>query len=301
MNIKSSRHSEASIADLSPEIRKNLLSWGLSHNFPSHISQKITQSDGRSYFSFSSTTAFLLLTLAIMVTAGASAQTATEIIDRANLKMQGNTNQAEMVMKIIRPDWSREVSMKSWAMGTDYSLVLITAPARDKGTAFLKRGNELWNWQPTINRVIKMPPSMMMQSWMGSDFTNDDLVKESSVVEDYTHEILKDTTINGRESWKIELIPKEDAAVVWGKVEAYIDKKDYLQLLFKYYDEDGYLINTMVMSDIRELGGRTIPALLEMIPADNRDQKTVIDYKSLQFDTPIEESFFSIQNMKRVR
>ena len=236
-----------------------------------------------------------------MVTAGASAQTATEIIDRANLKMQGNTNQAEMVMKIIRPDWSREVSMKSWAMGTDYSLVLITAPARDKGTAFLKRGNELWNWQPTINRVIKMPPSMMMQSWMGSDFTNDDLVKESSVVEDYTHEILKDTTINGRESWKIELIPKEDAAVVWGKVEAYIDKKDYLQLLFKYYDEDGYLINTMVMSDIRELGGRTIPALLEMIPADNRDQKTVIDYKSLQFDTPIEESFFSIQNMKRVR
>ncbi len=301
MNIKSSRHSEAFSADLSPEIRKNLLSWGLSHNFPSHISQKITQRDGRSYFSFSSTTAFLLLTLAIMVTAGASAQTATEIIDRANLKMQGNTNQAEMVMKIIRPDWSREVSMKSWAMGTDYSLVLITAPARDKGTAFLKRGNELWNWQPTINRVIKMPPSMMMQSWMGSDFTNDDLVKESSVVEDYTHEILKDTTINGRESWKIELIPKEDAAVVWGKVEAYIDKKDYLQLLFKYYDEDGYLINTMVMSDIRELGGRTIPALLEIIPADNRDQKTVIDYKSLQFDTPIEESFFSIQNMKRVR
>lgn len=229
------------------------------------------------------------------------AQNATEIIDRANQRMQGESNEAEMVMKIVRPDWSREITMKSWAKGTDYSLVLITAPARDQGTAFLKREKELWNWQPTIDRVIKMPPSMMMQSWMGSDFTNDDLVRQSSVVEDYTHELIKDTVIAGYESWKIELTPKENAPVVWGKIEAYIEKENYLQLLFNYYDEEGYLVNTMVMSDIQEMGGRLIPVKMEMIPADNPDQKTVILYKHLKFNTPIDNAFFSLQNMKRVR
>lgn len=231
----------------------------------------------------------------------ASAQTATEIIDKANQKMQGKTNKAEMVMKVVRPDWSREITMKSWSKGNGYSLVLITAPARDKGTSFLKRGNELWNWQPSIDRVIKMPPSMMSQSWMGSDFTNDDLVKQSSIVEDYHHKILKDTTIGKYKAWKIELIPKEDAAVVWGKVEAYIDKSDYLQLLLKYYDEDGYLVNTLQMSNVKEMGGRTIPTVMEMIPTDNPDQKTVIEYKDIEFNIPIDDSFFSIQNMKRIR
>jgi outer membrane lipoprotein-sorting protein len=142
---------------------------------------------------------------------------------------------------------------------------------------------------------------MMMQSWMGSDFTNDDLVKESSIVRDYTHELKGDTTINTRNAWKIELIPKEEAAVVWGRIEAYITKDDYLQLLVKYYDEDDYLINTMVMSDIREIGGRIIPTKMEMIPAENPDQRTVIIYKDIEFEIDIDEKFFSMQNMKRVR
>lgn len=196
----------------------------------------------------------LFLIFLLAVSQNVLAQDATEIIRKANDRMQGESNQAEMVMKIVRPDWSREITMKSWARGTDYSLVLITAPARDQGTSFLKRKNELWNWQPTIDRVIKMPPSMMMQSWMGSDFTNDDLVRQSSIVQDYTHELLKDTIIEGRDAWKIELIPKENAPVVWGKIEAYIGKGDYNQLLFKYFDEDGFLVNTMILSQIKEMG-----------------------------------------------
>jgi len=231
----------------------------------------------------------------------ASAQTALEIIKKADEKMQGENGYAEMVMKIVRPDWSREITMNSWAKNQDYSLILITGPARDKGTAFLKRGKEMWNWQPSIDRVIKMPPSMMMQSWMGSDFTNDDLVRQSSIVTDYTHELLGDTTIQNRKCWKMELTPKEDAPVVWGKIEAYIDQKDYLQLLIKYYDEDEYLVNTMVLSDIRELGGRTLPTHMEMIPAENPDQKTVIDYVARSFDTNQPDDFFSIQNLKRIR
>ncbi len=231
----------------------------------------------------------------------ASAQTALEIIRKADEKMQGENGYAEMVMKIVRPDWSREITMKSWTKNQDFSLILITGPARDKGTAFLKRGKEMWNWQPSIDRVIKMPPSMMMQSWMGSDFTNDDLVRQSSIVTDYTHELLADTTVVGRKCWKMTLTPKEDAPVVWGKIEAYIDQKDYLQLLIKYFDEDEYLVNTMALSDIKEIGGRTLPTHMEMIPAENPDQMTVIDYVARSFDTNQSDDFFSIQNLKRIR
>lgn len=231
----------------------------------------------------------------------ARTESARDIIRKADEKMRGESSQAEMVMQIVRPDWSREIVMKSWSKGTEKSLVLITAPARDKGTAFLKRDRELWNWQPGIDRVVKMPPSMMMQSWMGSDFTNDDLVKESSIVEDYTHRIIGDTTIDGMKAWKIEMLPKENAPVVWGKIHIYIDKKDYLQLLVRYFDEDGEPASTMRLSDIRKMDGRLMPARMEMVPADNKNNRTVIIYRSIDFDVSIDDSFFSIQNMKKLR
>ena len=247
---------------------------------------------------------YLILALVVMlvmpsITMGQ--MTARQIIDEADKKMQGNSSSSEMLMEIVRPDWKREIGIKGWALDKEYSLMLITSPARDKGSAFLKREKEIWNWQPSIDRVIKLPPSMMMQSWMGSDFTNDDLVKESSIVRDYDHELVGDTTMIDRDTWIIELIPKEDAAVVWGRIRAYITKGDYLQLLFKYYDEDEFLINTMVMSDIKEMGGRVIPTRMEIIPAENPDQKTVIVYQNIDFEIDIDDKFFSIQNMKRIR
>ncbi|MDN3668215.1 outer membrane lipoprotein-sorting protein [Echinicola jeungdonensis] len=231
----------------------------------------------------------------------ANAQDATEIIKKVDQKMRGNSSSSNMTMKIIRPDWSREISMKGWTLGTNYSLILITAPARDQGTAFLKRDKEIWNWQPTIDRVVKLPPSMMSQSWMGSDFTNDDLVKESSVVHDYHHFIRGDSTIKGYDCWKLELIPKEDAAVVWGSIELFVSKKDYIELLIRYYDEEGYLINTMILSEIKEMDGRIIPTKMEMIPAETPKQRTVIIYNNIDFDIDVDESFFSIQKMKRIR
>jgi outer membrane lipoprotein-sorting protein len=231
-----------------------------------------------------------------------SGQTALEIVKAADDKARGiNSSRGEMKMTIIRPTWSREVSIKSWNKGKDYSLMLITAPARDQGTAFLKREKEIWNWQPTIDRAIKLPPSMMMQSWMGSDFTNDDLVKESSVVEDYTHERGADSLINGQSVYRIVLTPKPDAPVVWGKIIAFIDKKEFNQLLVRYYDEEGILVNTLTLNEIRNIGGRVLPTRLEMIPAENPRQKTVIEYSNLEFDIGLSEDFFSMQNMKRVR
>ncbi len=243
-------------------------------------------------------TLWLVLSL---VTSFLTAQDASEIIKKVDQKMRGNSSSSKMTMKIVRPDWSREISMKGWSLGTDFSLILITAPARDQGIAFLKREKELWNWQPTIDRVVKLPPSMMTQSWMGSDFTNDDLVKESSIVNDYDHFIRGDTTITARDAWKIELIPKEGAPVVWGRILIYVSKADDIELLIKYYDEDDFLINTMILSDIREMGGRMIPAKLDMIPAENPEHRTVILYKDIQFDIGISEDFFSIQKMKRIR
>lgn len=228
-------------------------------------------------------------------------QTAKEIVQKADKLMQGNSSQGEMKMTIVRPKWTREIGMKTWSKGNEYSLTLITDPARDAGTGFLKREKELWNWQPTIDRVIKMPPSMMMQSWMGSDFTNDDLVRESSIVKDYEHRLLGDTTIGEYTAWKLELVPHEDAPVVWGRILAYVEKDNYFQLLFKYYDEDGFLINTMVLSDIKQFGNRSIPSRLEMIPAENPDQKTVMIYEKMAFDVALDDQFFSLQNLKRLR
>jgi outer membrane lipoprotein-sorting protein len=226
---------------------------------------------------------------------------AKTIIQRSDDKLKGETNTAELKMTIVRPTWEREMQLKSWGKGDDYSLILVTAPARDKGTAFLMRDKEIWNWQPSIDRVIKLPPSMMMQSWMGSDFTNDDLVKQSSMVEDYAHELLGEEVIDGRNCYKIEMIPKEEAAVVWGKLLIWIDVEEYMQMQIEFYDEDGYLVNTMYGKAVKEMDGKLLPSILEIIPADEEGHKTMIEYLSLDFGVPLKESFFSVQNMKRVR
>lgn len=239
--------------------------------------------------------------LALLPLMPALAQDAKEIVRKADEKLRGTSTRSELKMTIVRPTWTREMSMKEWSKGDDYSLVLITGPARDKGTAFLKRGKEIWNWQPTIDRTIKMPPSMMSQSWMGSDFTNDDLVRQTSVVDDFTHTLLGSETIDGRACHKVELVPDEEAAVVWGKVIMWIDKAEYLQLKTEFYDEDGYLVNTMTGKNIKTLGGKTLPTLLEVAPADKPGHKTVVEYVWIEFNKSMEDTFFSVQNMKRVQ
>jgi len=158
----------------------------------------------------------------------------------------------------------------------------------------------MWNWMPSIERSIKMPPSMMMQSWMGTDFNNDDLVKESSTVKDYTHKIIGEETIDNRKCWKIELIPKLEAAVVWGKVLIWIDQKDFMQLKTEQYDEDEYLVNTMLATNIKMMGGKLLPSKMTLIPEEKKGQKTVLEYINMNFDINIEDNFFSIQNMKKI-
>lgn len=230
-----------------------------------------------------------------------SQESAANIIKKMEDQMRGESSYSEMKMTTVRPRYTREVTMKTWAKGEDYSLILIAAPARDKGTAYLKRGKEIWNYVPNIDRMIKMPPSMMSQSWMGSDFSNDDLVRESSTIEDYKHKILKTETYNGYDCWVLELIPKPESSIVYGKVLMWVSKDLYVQLKIENYDEDNVLVSTLLFDDIKDFGGRKIPAKMEMIPADKKSQKTVLEYLDAKFDIVIEDSFFSQQNLKNVR
>ncbi len=226
---------------------------------------------------------------------------AKEIIDKANDLMRGKTSESEMEMTITRTEWQRTLRFKAWSKGVDYSLIYVTYPAREKGQVFLKRQKDMWNYLPTIEKMIKIPPSMMMQSWMGSDMTNDDLVKGASIVEDYNHLLIKEEEQDGYACWVIELIPKEEAAVVWGKIISWVSQKGYMNLRNEYYDEDGFLVNTEILSEIKAVGDRIMPTHFEIIPEDKKGQKTTMKFTQVSFDKPIDDSFFSIQNMKRIR
>jgi outer membrane lipoprotein-sorting protein len=244
----------------------------------------------------------LVLVQGMIISSRIQAQelTATEIVQKSQDKANGLSSVGTMKMTIVRPDWSREVTMKAWSKSTDYSMILITAPASDKGQVFLKRFNEMWNWMPNINRMIKLPPSMMSQSWMGSDFTNDDLVRMNSIVNDYTHKIISKEVVEGLDCNEIELIPKPDAPVVWGKVILWISKNEYYQMKAEYYDEDMALVTTMTASDIKQMGDRKLPSKMVMVPADKKGNETRLEMIDMKFNMPIDENFFSQQNMKTI-
>ena len=228
-------------------------------------------------------------------------QQASDIVKKSDQKMRGDASYTQATMNIIRPGWTRSMSMKSWTKGTDLSLVLITAPAKDKGSASLKRKNEMWNWIPSIERVIKIAPSMLGQSWMGSDFTNDDLINQSSIVVDYEHQLTSQQSIDGDMSYVIDAIAKPNAPVVWSKVRLWISTNTYLQRKIEFYDEFDELVNTMQTLDIKELGGRYIATRMQMIPADKPDQKTELITHQAQFNFEISEDFFSQSQMKALR
>jgi outer membrane lipoprotein-sorting protein len=239
--------------------------------------------------------------LLIILNSLVSAQDIKEIVRQADEKFRGTSSYGTFSMTIERPTWSRTISMKSWSLGTEYSMIYVTAPAKEKGQVFLKRQNEMWNWVPSIERMVKIPPSMMMQSWMGSDFTNDDLVRESSIVKDYTHKLVGEETVDDYPCYKIEFTALENAPVVWCKVLMWISKKDYLWLKAEFYDEDGVLVNTEILSDVKKMDDRVIPTRMEMIPADKKGQKTIMIFENTDFDIPLKEDFFSIQNMKKIK
>ncbi len=244
---------------------------------------------------------FLVFSMCITAfIAHAQTLTAKEIITKSDEKARGITSQGESTMTIVRPTWTRSITMKSWEKNNGLALIVITSPAKDKGQVFLKIKTEMWNWLPSIERMIKIPPSMMLQSWMGSDFTNDDLIKESSIIKDYTHKLLGKETVREMPCYKIEMMPLPEAAVTWGKLITWITVDGFNQWKAEYYDEDMRLINILNAFNIKKMGDREIPTQMEIIPVDKKNNKTVLEIKSMIFDQPIKDSFFSQQNMRSV-
>ncbi len=226
---------------------------------------------------------------------------AYEIIKEAQDRMTGKTSIAEMTITIQRPKWKREMSLKTWTKGDDKSISLVTAPARDKGTVFLRVGKEVWNWVPTVERVIKLPPSMMSQSWMGTDLTNDDLVNQTDLKTDFTHTLLGKKTVADRLCYQVQSVPKESAAVVWGKIVTWIDVTDFIQMKTEFYDEDDFLINTFNAQNIKVMGGKKVASKFEIVPEEKPGNKTIMEYNSLKFDEPIADDFFTTRNMRTLR
>ncbi|WP_256871074.1 outer membrane lipoprotein-sorting protein [Shewanella sp. Scap07] len=231
----------------------------------------------------------------------ASGLNASEIVAQSDKQMRGESSFTEATMNIVRPDWQRSMRMKSWTKGQELSLVLVTAPAKDKGSASLKRYKEMWNWIPSIERVIKIAPSMLSQSWMGSDFTNDDLINQSSIVVDYQHQLVEQVKIGDDNTYLIDAIAKPDAPVVWNKVRLWISTTSFLQRKVEFYDEFDELVNTMETSDVQLMGGRMLAAKMVMIPADKPGQRTELITHQAQFDFDIDDSFFSQQKMRALR
>ncbi|MGL1305279.1 outer membrane lipoprotein-sorting protein [Vibrio parahaemolyticus] len=237
----------------------------------------------------------------LLFTSLSYAESAFDIVQKSDQAMRGKSSYSEATMEIVRPDWTRSMTMKSWTKGTELSLVLVTAPAKDKGSASLKRHREMWNWVPSIERVIKIAPSMLSQSWMGSDFTNDDLINQSSIVVDYQHALLGSDSFEGDKVWVIEATAKPDAPVVWNKVTLWISQSTYLQRKVEFYDEFDERVNVLTTYDVKELGGRKIATRMEMKPVDKPGNKTIFTTHQAQFDFDINDDFFSQQQMKSLR
>jgi outer membrane lipoprotein-sorting protein len=233
--------------------------------------------------------------------AHAQTQTPREIIDEIDRILRGDSSHGVATMQVVTEHWERSVTMEVWSLGTDYSLVRVTAPAREAGTATLKAKDDIWNYLPKVDRTIKIPAAMMMGSWMGSHFTNDDLVKESRLVEDYDIELAYEGEREGDEVWEFRLTPKPEAPVVWGRIEYRVRKRDKMPLWARYYDEDGRLARTLAFGDFRRMGERLVPAAMKMVPEDEPGESTSVQYESLDFDVELDSSFFSLQALKRRR
>jgi outer membrane lipoprotein-sorting protein len=244
-------------------------------------------------------TALLLTALSATLPATAQELSGREIIDRVENLLWSRTMEGEFEMTITTARWQRTLAMRVWMERPRRSFVRILSPAKEKGIGSLRIGAEMWNYLPNVERTIKIPPSMMLQPWMGSDFTNDDLVKSSSVIDDYTHRIVREETVAGAPIYVLELIPKPDAAVVWGKILYWVRKSDFIPLKEEFYDERGTLVRVMTFSDIRPMDGRTIPARWEIRPSDKPGNSTTIIVKSALYDRPLDAETFTQRNLQK--
>ncbi len=236
--------------------------------------------------------------VALPVASLTAQETAREIVDRVDKLLRGASSEGTMEMEVVTEHWSRSIEMRMWSLGTEYALIRILSPQKEAGTATLKADNDIWNYLPRVDRTIKLPPSLMSASWMGSHYTNDDLVKESELIEDYDIAIGFEGSRDGVEVWEFVLTPKPDAAVIWGRIEEQIRKDDFMPVWARYYDDRGNVSRTMTFGDFRVMGGRLVPTRIDIVPADKPGERTTIFYRDIEFDVDLDASFFSLRQLR---
>jgi outer membrane lipoprotein-sorting protein len=226
-------------------------------------------------------------------------QNAAELIRRAEDRMKGNSSKGSFVMRVVTPDYTREMRMDSWWVGNEKALIIVRSPKKEAGNKTLKVKNEMWTYLRNTETTIKIPPSMMLQSWNGSDFTNDDLVRESNLVTDYTQVITGAEPLAHELCWKIELTPKPDAPVVWGKLLYWVRQVDGLAARVEYFDERNVLMRTMEFSGYKVMGGRKLPSRWTMRNNRKEGYRTEFEILDVSFDTRISDRVFSFQELEK--
>ena len=224
---------------------------------------------------------------------------AREIIRRSDDLLRRGQSYAKFTMTIERPDWTRTLVMEGWTEGASNAFMRVLAPKKEEDVTFLKKGREAWQYVPSVDRVIKIPPSMMLQSWMGSDFTNDDIVRADSLVVDYTHRIASEPEEEGVAYWVIEAIPLEDAPVVWGRVMFKVRKQNYVADRVDYYDEDGELVKYYQTFDIQKVEDLEVATKFTMYDLTREGYSTSLAYEDMTFRPEIKSGTFSVRNLRR--
>jgi len=223
---------------------------------------------------------------------------AEAIVRKADELYRADTSEALVEMQIITPHWERTLKMRAWSKGMDKTFIRILEPKKERGIATLRIGTEMWNYLPKTNKVLKIPPSMMMSSWMGSDFTNDDLVKEFTFLESYHFEMTSPE--NPEEGvLYVKCIPKEGLPIVWGYIVIAVDAETYIPRWWKYYDEQGNLAREMLFKEVKTFGSRDIPSVMEVIPTARESHKTVLRYLEARFNIPLDDEIFSLRNLRK--
>lgn len=236
----------------------------------------------------------LLLLLLFSSTQVKADEEAVALLKQVDELFRSKSSIATMKMQILTPNWQRTLEMKSWTQGMDDTFIRVLSPRKDRGVATLKKDTEMWNFFPKINKVIKVPPSMMMGSWMGSDFTNDDLVREVSLVKEY-----QVTKTLESDHYRLTLTPKESTVTVWGKIEIVINQHNLLPVSQSYFNDKGEKVRTMTFSQIRDFQGKKMPAMMTMVPLNKTGHKTVIEYVDAQFDVELGDNIFTLRNLQR--
>jgi len=222
-----------------------------------------------------------------------------KILNNIDDLYRSNASHGILTLSVTTVNWQRTLTLEQWSKGEDKSLIKILKPKKEKGLATLRVDKNMWNYMPKVKRVVKIPSSMMSSSWMGSHFTNDDLVKQSRMAEDYTFSITFEGTREGKDIIEITCIPNKDAAVVWGKVEVVVFRDDYIPIRMIYYDEDLFLSRTLEFTDIRTMDGKMIPTMMNMIPIDEPGESTTVKWEEIQFDVAIDDDFFSMRKLQQ--